>query len=244
MSKYHFEADYSRDSLRWLNKVDPYSKKESGYTNDDLERLQDEIVADRDSALAYFFATEFNYKTYRMQKLILDQKDAKYAFVFARDIPNADIKALQNVVISSKELKYICNFACFVEGADHKRLEKIITSAILDDPRNTQYAHKLLKNVDGSNVKKFKDIIIASKRPRYLYELAKHINNPDEIALIEDLIIQSRSFLYMRMFAENIERANLEKIEQAVLDTDNVVEIKKFAKYVKRSKMKRFFLVL
>ena len=48
----------------------------------------------------------------------------------------------------------------------------------------------------------------------------------------------------MRMFAEKIKRANVEKIEQVVLDSDNVNEIKKFAKYVKRSKMKRFFLVL
>jgi hypothetical protein len=48
----------------------------------------------------------------------------------------------------------------------------------------------------------------------------------------------------MRLFAEKIKLANLEKIEQAVLDSDDLNEIKKFAKYVKKSKMKKFFLVL
>ena len=46
------------------------------------------------------------------------------------------------------------------------------------------------------------------------------------------------------MLAEKIKLCNIEKIEQAVLDTDNIKEIKKFATYVKRSKMRKFFLVL
>ena len=48
----------------------------------------------------------------------------------------------------------------------------------------------------------------------------------------------------MRLFAEKIKLSNLEKIEKAVLDTDNVDEIKTFAKYVKRSSMRKFFLIL
>jgi geranylgeranyl pyrophosphate synthase len=101
-----------------------------------------------------------------------------------------------------------------------------------------------LKHVEGSDVSKFKDVILASKKPRYLFELAKHTEDLAEIQIIQDLIITSGSFTYMRMFAEKIKSADIEKIERAILDTDNVEEIKKFAKYVKRSKMKKFFLVL
>lgn len=245
MSKYHYETDYSQDSLRWIKKLsekikyNPFSKSEGSYEGKDLENLQNEIISAKDSALAYFFTAEFGYKPHRMQKIILDNKDAKYALLFAQDIPNADIKALRRIVVSSKNIKYISRFACFVKGADAKKLESIIIKS-----KNVKGAHNFLKYVNGADVKKFKDLIIASKCPRYLYALAKHLTNPQEVAQIEDLIIKSGSFTYMRLFADKIEMANVKKIEQAVLDSDNVKEIKKFAKYVKRSQMKRFFLVL
>ena len=101
-----------------------------------------------------------------------------------------------------------------------------------------------LKHIKGADVSKFKDIILASGKPRYLFELAKHTSDLAEIQKIQNLIIDSGSFTYMRMFAEKIKSSDLEKIEQVILDSDNVEEIKKFAKYVKRSKMKKFFLVL
>jgi hypothetical protein len=236
MNKYLFESDYSADSLRWINKR---AEHESSYNPEELEKLQNEIIADNDAALAYFFSTEFPYKLHRMQKIILDNRDAKYAFLFAQNIRNCDIKALQKVVVDSKKVKYICKFACFVKGCDRKPLESIILKS-----KNVKYAHMFLKHVKGSDVNKFKDVIMSSKKPRYLFELAKHTKDPKVLSQIEDIIIETQSFTYMRLLAEKIKAVNIEKIEQAVLDSDNVNEIKKFAKYVKRSKMKRFFLVL
>jgi hypothetical protein len=231
----------------------PFSKPVVNHTLKDLEELQNEIIRENDSALAYFFVSEFNYKPYRMQKLILDKKDAKYACLFAQNIKNCDVKALQQVVVDSykakveagidieeiPELGYICKFACFVEDANRKPLENIILKS-----KNVKYAHMYLKHVEGARVKKFQEVILASGKPRYLFELAKHTKNPQQVTQIEDLIIASGSFTYMRLFAEKIKTANVTKIEQAVLDSDNVSEIKKFAKYVKNSRMKRFFLVL
>jgi len=105
MSKYLFESDYSADSLRWINK----RERTKLHSLEDLEKLQDEIILDNDSALAYFFATEFQHKIYRMQKVILDSKDAKYAFLFAQNIVNCDIKALQKIVLESKKLNTFAN---------------------------------------------------------------------------------------------------------------------------------------
>ena len=246
MSKYFVESDYSQDYLRWMKKLDekrlepdPYSKDESGYNPEDLEKFQNEIIKESDSALAYFFATEFPYKTFRMQKLILDKKDAKYAFMFAQHIKHADIKALQNLVIDSQKIKFITKFACFVKNAEHKPLEVLILKS-----KNVKYAHMYLKHVKTANINKFRQIIIESNKPRYLFELAKHYQTYKELEIIEDLIIASGSFTYMRLFAEKIKLANVEKIEQAVLDTDNNEEIKKFAKYVRGSRMKQFLLVV
>jgi hypothetical protein len=244
MNKYLFESDYSADSLRWIRKLEeknirfnPY-RGESTYSNEELESLQNEIIDSDDSGLAYFFAVDFHYKTYRMQKVILDNKDAKYAFLFAQNIKGCDIKALQQLVVESKKVKYICKFACFVKQSDRKPLENIILKS-----KNVKYAHMWLKHVKNTDVNKFKKIILNSGKPRYLFELAKHLDDPKEIAKIEDLIIQCKSFTYIKLFAEKIKLANVDKLEQAVLDLDNAEEIKKFAKYVKHSKMKRFLLV-
>src|ERR1700690_2488865 len=130
MNKYLFESDYSADSLRWIKKCEEKNLKPfSSIVNDDfglnkLENLQTEIIEASDSALAYFFACEYPYKIYRMQKVILDKKDAKFALLFAQNIKHCDIKALQNIVVESKKTKYICKFACFVKGAERKPLEK------------------------------------------------------------------------------------------------------------------------
>ena len=246
MSKYLFENDYSADSLRWMRlleekqlKENAYSKNDAGFNFEDLEKIQNDIINTKDVALAYFFAAQFAYKSYRMQKIILDQKDAKYACVFAQNIKDCDVKALQKIVVDSKKIKYICKFACFVKLAERKSLESIILKT-----KNVKYAHMYLKYVKGSDVYKFKKIILDSGKPRYLFELAKHLTTFKDIIMVQDLIIKTGSFTYMRLFAEKIKQANVNKIEQAILDTNNTAEIKKFAKYVRRSKMKQFFLVV
>lgn len=116
MTQLLLEKDFSHDSLRWLNKIDKQSLKDTR----DIEQLQNEIINDNDAAMAYFFAIEFRYQTHRMQKIILEQKDPKYAFLFAQNVPFADIKALQQTVIESKNIKYICKFACLVKSANRK----------------------------------------------------------------------------------------------------------------------------
>lgn len=239
MNKYLFEDDYSADSLKWIKRLEEKQLKLATYNQEEIDKFQTEIIQENDSALAYFFACEFPYKRYRMQKIILDNKDPKYSYLFAQNIENADIKALQKIVIDSKKIKYICRFACFVENADVKPLEKLIIKS-----KNVKYAHMYIKHVKGADINNFKKLILESKKPRYLFELAKHTTDPQELIVIEDLIIATKSFTYMRLMAEKIKLANVEKIEQAILDTDNTNEIKRFASGVKKSKMKKFLLVL
>lgn len=246
MSRYLVENDYSTDSLRWIRtledkqiKPNPLSKDQTGYNPEELEKLQNEIIRAGDSALAYFFATDFVYKQYRMQKLILDKKDAKYAFMFAQHVKNCDVKALQNLVMESGKIKYITRFACHVKNANRSPLEDLVIKS-----RKVKYAHEYLKHVKTADVNKFKEVILSSGKPRYLFELAKHLKDPKDVAHVQDLIIASGSFTYMKLFAEKIKLADVDKIEQAVLATENNDEIKKFAKYVRRSRMRRFLLVL
>lgn len=242
------ESDYSSDFLRWIKKLDennissnfPIKLNSLSPKNNQqvLEKLQSEIVKNGDAALAYFFAHDFYFKPFLMQKVILDKKDAKYAFMFAQHIKNCDIKALQNIVIESGKIKYITRFACHVKLADRALLEDLVIAS-----KNVKYAHEYLKHVSSADINKFKSLIISSGKPRYLFELAKHCQNEKDIRRIEDLIINSGSYTYIRLLAEKIKLADVEKLEQAVLDLGNEAEIKKFARFVRRSKMRQFLLL-
>ncbi len=235
MLKFYYESDYGYDSLRWIQKREELPKI---IKTDDLNRLQAQIIKDKDIGLAYFFASDFNFNPHLMRNVILESKSARYAYIFAQNIKNCDILALQKIVVESRNIKYICKFACFIPGADHKLLENLVLKS-----KNAQYAHMFLKHVKGANIRKFKQVILDSKKPRYLFELAKKTNNIKELSKIEDLIIESNSFTYMKMFAEKIRTANIEKIERAVLNSNNINEIKKFAQYVKKSNLRKFLLV-
>jgi hypothetical protein len=244
MGAYLYDNDYVTDFLKWIKileekQIKPiYYKNTFSYDLNELEQFQQEILVSKNSSLAYFFANEFSYKTYLMQKIIIDNEDYKYAYLFAQTIDNADIKTLQNIVIKSNKIKYICKFACFVKTNDLTSLETIILQS-----KNAKTVHMFIKYVKGTDINKFKNIILDSKKPRYLFELAKHITDPKDIIQIEDLIIETKSFTYIRLLAQKIKYVNVEKLEQAILDLEDISEISKFAKNVKQSKMKRFLLI-
>src|ERR1700722_142101 len=160
ISKY--DSDYSFGLIKWLQRLNDNSPD----TASKLEACLNEIISLKDSSLAYFFAADYNYKTYLLQKLIIEKQDAKYALIFAQDIPYADIKSLQQIVFNSNNPRYIAKFACFVKGADQKPLIKRII-----DAKDARYTHMLIKNIEGIDVGKCKPVIISSKKPTYLFEL-------------------------------------------------------------------------
>jgi hypothetical protein len=228
--------EYSTDYSQWITTVSQYKS---------LDKLQDHIVASKEPSLAYFFAIEYPlHKTYRMRKVILDagvggaKQSHKYAYLFALNVAGADVKALRKIVQNAGNTSIITDFACNIPGAEYSLLEKQIIAS-----KKAKFANRLIKTSIAIDVKALKSVIIQSKKPRYLFDLATRTSSPKEIMLLQKLIIESKSFTYMRMFAENIDGADVEKIEQAVLDSGNTEEIEKFAKYVKASKMRKFLVV-
>jgi hypothetical protein len=238
--QYHiFSSDYSYDYLRWIELYKPLQDHKIAFDHDlKLDLIQANIIRDKDTALAYFFAAYTNYKTYKMQEIILKSNDPKYALLFAQNVMGADIQALQQLVIKSGDIKYICNFGCFVPGADQKLIENIIAKE-----GKAKQAHMMLKYVPGASVNQFRRIIMASRRPRYLFQLARLTSSRRAIAKIEDILIELKSFTYIRLMAKKIKLANVKKLEQAVLDFGNVKEIKKFARAVKNTKMRDLALL-
>lgn len=232
ISKYN--SDYTFGLIKWLQRINDNPPD----TSSKLEACLNEILILKDTSLAYFFAVEYNYKTYLLQNLIIEKQDSKYALIFAQDIPYADIRSLQQIVLNSNNPRYIAKFACFVKGADQKPLIKWILNA-----QDARYTHMLIKNIDEIDLGKCKPVIMKSKKPTYLFELAKHLTKKSDIEDIETLIIESKCFEYIRLFAIHIKQANVSRLEQAVLDSGNQKEIKKFAKKVKQSQMKKFLVL-
>lgn len=234
MTEYLFDPELCQDLLAWLKRRNsfPLNPKKS-----ELDELQAEIITSNNSAFAYHFAHDFSYRTYKMQNIILANRDPKYSVLFAQNIKNCDINSLQKIVINSKNIKFITRFACFVKNCDKALLEKLIIKS-----NNAKYVHMYLKHGKPKNINKLKKIIINSNKPKYLFELAKHITSQKEFDIIEDLIIKSKSYTYIRLLAAKSKLANVEKLENVIL-TSTESEIRKFAKSVKKSKMRKFLFL-
>jgi hypothetical protein len=245
MSKFLFaDRDHHNDTMRWLLVLkeknisfEPKHLKDQIYI-DKIEAFQNEIIKTKDISFAYFFSCEFFHKVYLMQKVILESKNPQYAFLFAQNVKGSDTQALQKIVIESNKIKYICKFGCFIANADRKLIEKIISNS-----KNAKYAHMFLKHVKHANVDLLKQPIFKAKKPRYLFELAKHISDKKDLAIIEDMIIEQQSFLYMRLLASKVKNIDIEKLENAIIESGNMEELKKFAKCVRKSKMRGFLLI-
>lgn len=229
------DIDFGEDYLRWMRTCE----RVRNFSTVELESMQDEIVKNNDSALAYFFASDFGYKSYKMQKVILDNKNPQYAFLFAKNIHNSDSKALQNLIFDSKNIKYIAKFACFIHNSDYKKAQKLLLNS-----KNIKYISLFLKHCKNADYKSLKNIIIKSGKPKYLLQLAKKCKLKKDITVIQNLIIKSGSSRYIRLFAQFIKLADQAKLEEAIIELGDICEIKKFAKMVKRSKLANFKLSL
>ena len=207
MRKYILDNNYSIDYLNWINFLELKN-------NSDLESISNDILDRQDPGLACFFAIEKKFNLHLMQKIILNSKIPKYAFLFAKHISHSDIYSLQQLVLNSKNTEYICKFACFIPQANFSLLEDYLLKS-----KKPKYIFMLLKHKKNINYTKYKKYILEAKKPRYLFSLAKQINDIEELKIIEDLIIDSKSATYIRMFASKIKTANIEKLEQAILNT-------------------------
>lgn len=202
-----------------------------------LDSLQEEIIKNKDYSLAYFFALTFNYKNYLMQKVVMDSLNANYIFLYASKINNSDIKSLEISILKTKNIKVITEFACFIPKISVDKFKKVILKS-----KNPKSFYMFIKHINSNNINLFKDVLIKSGKGTYLFELSKHIKSKKDIELIEDALIKSKSYTYIRLLAKNNKLANLEKLEEFIMNSGNIKEMKKFAKDIKQSKMRNFLI--
>jgi hypothetical protein len=229
------ELDFYR-AIEILNKV----KRKKDYLTK-VEELKQFVFTRYSPWHSYRLALELDTHGYDVSDLenhIIKLGAPHYLISFALGIRSANIPKLQEAVIRSRSAANIAAFACFVKNADGPRLEECVAEL-----KNPQGAYTLLANYKNVDVEKFRPIIMKSKRPRYLYQLSKHTTNAFQLTQIEDLILRSKSFFYMRLFWQNTPSADLVKLENRVLASGNLKEIKKTYALTGSKRLGRFVML-
>ena len=109
MQKYLFDTEIGADYIKWVEFLEKHNINlhSTKISKEQIASLENAILLAKDPILAYFFCIDFNYNLHKMQKIILECKNPKYIYLFAQNISNADIKALQSAIIYSQNIKYI-----------------------------------------------------------------------------------------------------------------------------------------
>src|SRR5271157_3013813 len=155
MNNYFFEIDFQKDLWEWYQTYDAIKDHKILVNDPLLDKIQAQIIKNKDAGQAYFFAYHFKYKTHLMQQVVIASKSAKYCFTFAKEIPKADIKALQQVIFNTNNTKYICYFGLSVPGANIAKSEQYIIKS-----GQAKYACMWIKGAAKPNIKKIKPIIL------------------------------------------------------------------------------------
>lgn len=224
----NLDKEYLHDYLHWQYFLENHKLNKN--------ELCDLIISNQDPLLACFFAFEKKYKQYIMQKIVLDSKKAKYAFLFAKLIKNADVNSLLQIAVKTNNILYITKFVLFFNlNSDY--LKKLILNS-----KKIKYIHMLMKHESFKDINKNIIFYLKSNKIRYLIEVANYVNSKN-LKKIESLIIKSKSSYYIRLFATKIKNVNINRLEKEILILGDSKEIKKFAKNVKNSSIKKFLIL-
>jgi hypothetical protein len=235
MSRYNKDVKFT-SSLETLLKI-----KENKELILKSKKLEDYVIETKNTFLALRLAIELDdrgIRTTKLQNFIIENAEPRLIFRFAKEIKKSNIARLQAAVISRGNILQIAKFGCFIKGADRLLIENIISKS-----DNAKAAYLYLKFVKFCNINKLKPIILKSKKPRYLFALAKLTKNNKDLNKIQDLIIESSSNTYVRLFAVHIKMANIERLEQRIIATKNIEEMKKFVKAVKSPRLSKLALL-
>ena len=201
--------------------------------------LEDYVISSGSVMTAFNLAYQLDgigVRSSRMETFIAENDSGKYILRLASQVRNSNIKKLQSAILKNGNAVDIAKFACFVVGANEKMLEDAVINS-------AKAAYIYLRFAKHCNVQKMKSAIMSSMRPRYLYMLATKLKNNQELKRLQDMIINSGSCMYMRLFASNIKNADIELLEDHVIRSKNMIEMKRFAKTVKSPRIEKLMVL-
>lgn len=233
---------FSEDFGRWIKLCKEFKldvmKVNTKTIKGQLTRIQHRIIKLQDSALAYFCATEFPFYQYRMQEVILNDRNDLYAYLFARDVESSDRKALEKIVIKGADIEIISSYACNAYCVNLKKLENIIIES-----KCAKWIYNFIRSGKATDINSCKNVLLDTNKPRYLYEASKYASK-EEVALIEDKLIELKSLTYIRYLAKNNIHCNIPKVERVVLMSGDTDQIIKFGKNIKNSRSSKLLMLI
>jgi len=179
------------------------------------------------------------FSTKRLERHIIAIADPKWLVRFAQNIPRCSTGLIEQSLLKLDCAPFhLAMFAITVTGSNKELLERLVIKS-----GNPKAAYVCLRYLKHPNINQLKRIIIASKKPRYLFALAGRLKRKKDIALIEDLIIESGNATYQRLFAKHIKGCNVERLEDAVIASGSIKQIRRFAMELKTKRALRYSIL-
>jgi hypothetical protein len=231
----YLTSEYLTDYHRWIEQQYDFAS----ITINELNLIQQDILLNQEVSFATFFACETNFRNHLMQTIVLNSNSPKYITLFARCVQNADTQALERALFASQHpqtIRYLVRFAASIPTANLRKIETRLLQQASVDTRLIHLAVSFLKAIPSAKIDRFIPLILRAGAAQHLYFLAQQGVAKRELRQIEDRLIQAKSFRFIRQLAANIPGANLTKLEDFVLSSGNIKEIKQFAKSVKQAK--------
>ena len=163
----------------------------------------------------------------KLQKALIETKDAKHCYLLAKHSSWADIDALQDVVIEYGEDYYLLAFAENVGDADVRRL-----SRALADRGNYKYLLKLaVKMPDKIDVEYVQNFILKSDNMSDLLLFAANVKDANYDLLLDRVIEKRDSYICFKFIVE-FPWINVKKAEKALVEWGSPVWCYKLVKHI------------
>ena len=205
--------------IEWLEKEDSKNvttEKGSIKVTQDFALLE-EIICEKCSSKQIYLIAELGLKSTNIKKLgqaVIDSKDPKYNYLFAKNINKADIKAHEQAVIDSKDPEYNYYFASDINSSDINAHGQIVI-----DSKNLEYNYYFARDVVGADVKAHGQVVLESKNPEYNYYFARDVVGAD-VKAHGQVVLESKNPTFIFWFKKTIKSFTFQFPEQSESNND------------------------
>ncbi len=99
-----------------------------------------------------------------------------------------------------------------------KEVEDLLKKSFIDGSFSTG-DYKYFINYIG--LKNLENKVIKTKNAGYIYSFAEYVNGANNIEKLENSIIETKDAWYIYLFAKDVKGANIEKLENAIIEINN-----------------------
>ncbi len=162
------------------NLIDSVKNESAEMSTLSIKRAINIAIAESSPELAYELACIVdngvikNVERLRMdlEKVVIKSKNPEFAYLYARDIPGANIEMLEKVVLDAKNPYYSCEFASDIPNANTQKHQEIVIKS-----KDVQMAYRFALYVDNADLGPLENMVIKSQDPKLIYKFRETVVN-------------------------------------------------------------------